>query len=95
MSESLSIFATVIGLLGLSGGAVGYFAKSRGDSIIKYQAVELDLRDKAIARLEKDLAAANTKNDTLEKQNAEYASTLRNEISALAKVVKQRHNRSV
>lgn len=54
---SIPIFATIFGFVALAGGAAGYFKASRGDSIIKYQATEISLRDGKIATLEKDLAA--------------------------------------
>ena len=68
--DVLSIFATILGIVGLAGGAVGYFAKGRGDSIIAYQANEIQLRDGTIARLEKEVAS-------YEKQNAAKDETIR------------------
>lgn len=59
--QLLAIAGTILGLVGLAGGVVGYFAKSRGDSIIEYQAREISLRDGTIARLEKDNAALTSK----------------------------------
>lgn len=67
--DALGIFAGVIGIVGLAGGAVGYFAKARGDSIIEYQAKELDLRDQTIKRLELDTTALRQERDTLKEQN--------------------------
>lgn len=55
--DVLSISATIFGVVAIAGGAAGYFKASRGDSIIKYQATEISLRDGKIAGLEKDLAA--------------------------------------
>lgn len=55
--DVLSISATIFGVVAIAGGAAGYFKASRGDSIIKYQATEISLRDGKIATLEKDLAA--------------------------------------
>lgn len=57
MADVLSISATVFGFVALAGGAAGYFKASRGDSIIKYQATEISLRDSKIAGYEKDMAA--------------------------------------
>lgn len=54
--DVLSISATVFGFVALAGGAAGYFKASRGDSIIKYQATEIALRDAKVANLEKDMA---------------------------------------
>lgn len=54
--DVLSILAAIFGFVALAGGAAGYFKASRGDSIIKYQATEIALRDAKVANLEKDLA---------------------------------------
>lgn len=54
--DVLPILAIIFGFVALAGGAAGYFKASRGDSIIKYQATEIALRDGKIANLEKDLA---------------------------------------
>lgn len=56
MPDVLSLSATIFGFVALAGGAAGYFKASRGDSIIKYQATEIALRDAKVANLEKDLA---------------------------------------
>jgi hypothetical protein len=80
--DVLSLSATIFGIIALAGGAAGYFKSSRGDSIIKYQATELGLRDGKIANLEKDLAAANqagvAKDQTIEelKKHNEYLQKL-------------------
>jgi hypothetical protein len=55
--DYLSISATIFGVVAIAGGAAGYFKASRGDSIIKYQATEIALRDGKIANNEKDVAA--------------------------------------
>lgn len=55
--DFLPISATIFGFVALAGGAAGYFKASRGDSIIKYQATEIALRDAKITGLEKDMAA--------------------------------------
>jgi hypothetical protein len=60
----------IVAVVGALGGAVGYFAKNRGDQIIKYQAIEIDERDKTIARLEKDNAALQRENEILHDQNS-------------------------
>lgn len=57
LTNSIPLFATIFGIVALAGGAAGYFKASRGDSIIKYQATEIALRDDKVANLEKDLAA--------------------------------------
>lgn len=66
--QVLSITAGAIGIIGVVGGIVGYFAKSRGDSIIEYQAREITLRDGTIARLEKDNAALTAKSNSQAEQ---------------------------
>ncbi len=55
--DILQLSAIIFGFVALAGGAAGYFKASRGDSIIKYQATEIALRDAKVAGLEKDLAA--------------------------------------
>ncbi len=103
MGDALSILATAIGIIGLAGGAVGYFAKSRGDSIIKYQADEIELRDGTIARLKEELAATQRERDTLKEQNTTLAglaqgspqlTELAKQIKRLVEVVDPRHNKS-
>lgn len=69
--DVLSISATVFGFVALAGGAAGYFKASRGDSIIKYQATEIALRDGKIANLEKDLATTITQCSTKDETIAE------------------------
>lgn len=69
MNEILSIFAVILGIVGLAGGAAGYFGKARGDAIIKYQAEEIELRDGTIARLEKDNARTTAERDRLLQEN--------------------------
>ncbi len=68
MPDILSIATTVLGLVGLSGGAAGYFAKSRGDSIIAYQAKELELADRENKRLENANAALTAKSNSQAEQ---------------------------
>lgn len=58
-----------VAIIGALGGAVGYFAKNRGDQIIKYQAIEISERDKTIARLKEDNAALSKENKLLHDQN--------------------------
>lgn len=71
MPDVISISATIFGFIAIAGGAAGYFKASRGDSIIKYQATEIALRDAKVAGLEKELAAltstCSTKDDTIAK----------------------------
>lgn len=53
-TNGLGLLATVLGAVGLLGGAAGYFKASRGESIIKYQAVEIDALRRKIGDLEKE-----------------------------------------
>lgn len=69
LSNGFGLLATIFGIIALAGGAAGYFKASRGDSIIKYQATEIGLRDAKVASLEKDLAklteSCNSKDATI------------------------------
>lgn len=95
----ITLFTTVLGIIGLAGGAVGYFGKSRGDSIIQYQANEIALRDGTIARLKEDLAAVTSENKVLNDQNKKLSDlaqgnpqlkTLTIAIEALTKIVTEK-----
>lgn len=68
--DLLSLAGYAFGLIGFAGGAVGYFAKGRGDSIISYQATELKLRDETIARQDKEITALTTERDSLKNENS-------------------------
>ena len=100
--DVISLFTTAIGVAGFAGGVVGYFAKSRGDSIIQYQAKELELRDESIARLEKEKTALITERDSLKAENARLVrlaqgspklATLIKEVRALTKLLTDREAR--
>lgn len=91
-----TILATAITIIGLAGGAAGYFGKSRGDSIIKYQANEISLRDGTITRLEKDNSALLAENTLLKSHNEKLWSraqgspqlkTVNKTVGALSKAV--------
>lgn len=80
ISNGFGLLATVFGVVGLAGGAAGYFKASRGDSIIKYQAIEIDgLRrkdgdnEKEKLQLEAEKKALEAtcaaKDETITKQN--------------------------
>lgn len=58
-----------IGLIGSVGGAVGYFAKARGDSIIAYQEKMIKNRDDEIARLLRVNEGLTKENSELSKHN--------------------------
>lgn len=76
INNGFDLFATIFGLIALAGGGAGYFKASRGDSIIKYQAIENDGLRRKIADLEKEKSdleaekkaldtACTTKDDTI------------------------------
>lgn len=67
--DVLPILTTIFGIVGAAGGAVGYFAKGRGDSIIAYQAKEIELLKNDSARLEKSNTALTTERDSLLREN--------------------------
>lgn len=46
--DLLTIAGSIFGVVGIAGGAVGYFAKAKGDSIIAYQAREIELDRKSV-----------------------------------------------
>lgn len=67
--DVLSITTTIFGIVGFAGGAVGYFAKGRGDSIIAYQAKELEIIKNTASRLETENSALAAERDSLLEQN--------------------------
>lgn len=54
-NNGLGLLAAIIGLVGVAGGLAGYFKASRGDSIIKYQAIEIDGLRRKVGDQEKEL----------------------------------------
>ncbi len=68
--DALSIFATVLGIAGIAGGASGYFAKSRGETIISLQGKEIEYWKDRATQLEKDLAATSADRDALKRENS-------------------------
>lgn len=66
INDSFGLVATVFGVLSLIGGGAGYFKASRGDSIIKYQALENDGLRRKIADLEKEALVKDNKIQTVE-----------------------------
>lgn len=65
----ITILTTAFGIIGFIGGAVGYFAKARGDSIISYQAKEITALQSYNRTLESEKLAAETERDSLKQQN--------------------------
>lgn len=57
LNNGFGLLATILGVVGLAGGAAGYFKASRGDSIIKYQAIEIDGLRRTKTDLEKEVVA--------------------------------------
>jgi len=74
--DVLPIAATSIGIIVGLGGTAGFFAKSKGDSIIAYQSTELQLRNDKIKDLEGQIATLQTE------QAASKASAERLKIEA-------------
>lgn len=66
LSNGFGLVATVFGVLALVGGGAGYFKASRGDSIIKYQALENDALRRKIGDLEKDAVTKDAQIKTIE-----------------------------
>ena len=58
-SNGFGLLATIFGVVGLLGGAAGYFKASRGDSIIKYQTIEINNLRTKVGDQEKELAKCN------------------------------------
>lgn len=100
LNNALSIFATVLGIVGLSGGAVGYFAKGRGDSIIKYQAIEIQNRDGTISTIKDEnttlKAELLAKEEALKqlKEHNNYLQKLAQGSPQLAKLTKAIENQT-
>lgn len=97
----LSILASVFGFIALAGGAAGYFKASRGDSIIKYQEKEIELRNEKIAQYEKDIVTykseSATKDGTIEelKKHNEYLQKMGQGSPQLAKLTKAIENQTI
>lgn len=62
----LSVVGGLVGLVGLVGGAAGYFKASRGDSIIKYQTIEIDALRRTAGDHEKEKIAWEADKKALE-----------------------------
>lgn len=71
-NANFGVFATIFGLIALLGGAAGYFKSSRGDSIIKYQTIEINNLRTKVADQDKEIArltqASASKDVTIEEQ---------------------------
>lgn len=102
--QILALISGILGIVGLTGGAVGYFAKGRGDSIIAYQTKENELLKADVARLEKSLAATTAERDSLLNTNetlkglaqgTPQLTSLTNEIRGLVKYLKKIEKRGV
>lgn len=89
LTNGLGLLAAIITLLGVVAGLTGYFKASRGDSIIKYQALENDALRRRVGDLEKEAVTKDAKIKTVEaacaakdetitelKRNNEYLQTL-------------------
>jgi len=67
--EILPIAGGILGLVGLAGGAAGYFKAARGNAIIDLQATEINTLTGKSNRLEKDMAAVSAERDRLKEEN--------------------------
>ncbi len=85
-----TLLAAGITIISTLGGAIGYFAKSRGDSIIKYQAIEITNRDGTITRLKEDSAALLAENRILKDQNTKLSDLAQGspQLKTLAEAIK-------
>lgn len=63
------IFTIIFGAAGMAGGATGFFAKSRGDTIIELQGKEIAYWKDRATELEKVNTAVATERDSLKKEN--------------------------
>lgn len=63
---NFGLYATIFGLVSLAGGIAGYFKASRGDSIIKYQAIEIDALRRKIGDQDKEKLEIEAEKKTLE-----------------------------
>lgn len=86
--DTIQIITTGFGIIGFAGGAVGYFAKGRGDSIIAYQEKQNLLLQNDVTRLEKSLASTTAENNLLKQQN-ETLTKLAQGSPQLEKLTKQ------
>ena len=70
--NDIGIYATIFGFIALAGGGAGYFKASRGDSIIKYQTIEINNLRTKIADLEKEIVKKDaeliSKDETISEQ---------------------------
>lgn len=68
--DVLPTISLIFGIIGFTGGAVGYFGKGRGDAIIKGQAELIDVRDRQLADKNSEIAALTAERDSLKEQNS-------------------------
>jgi hypothetical protein len=68
--NALQLLTILLGIAGFAGGAVGYFAKGRGDAIIAYQSKQNELLKDDVARSEKTIAAVTAERDRLLAENS-------------------------
>lgn len=68
--DVLPLLATLFGIIGATGGAVGYFAKGRADAVIALSAKEIELLKDANSRLEKEAIGITAERDRYKAENA-------------------------
>lgn len=84
------LLTVLLGIAGMAGGAAGYFAKSRGDTIISLQGKEIEYwKDKA-TQLEKDFAAVQAERNSVKQLNVSLMDEARGnpQLAKLSKEVK-------
>lgn len=88
--DTISILATVLGIAGIAGGASGYFAKSRGETIISLQGKEIEYWKDRATQLEKDNAAITANRDALKQENQRLVRLAQGspQLAKLAKEIK-------
>lgn len=67
--DGLQLLTIIFGVAGMAGGAAGWFAKSRGDTIIELQGKEIAYWKDHSAELEKTNTALLTERDALTREN--------------------------
>jgi hypothetical protein len=89
--DGVQIFSIILGIAGITGGATGYFAKSRGDTVISLQGKEIESLERTNAQLEKDKVALSVERDSLKIQNDGLILKIQGSPE-LAKIVKEIHS---
>lgn len=90
----ISILLSAFGIIGVAGGAAGYFKASLGNSVIKGQAELINTRDLKLADQDKMIVALQSENKVLVEQNqtlkalAQGAPQLKKLTTSIEKLIK-------